>query len=86
MKELDVYELASQEVRDAAEKLTGGDPTQDDMEIARIISNMAVDVTRGDHKEAQLYLDGIAAAHPALLRLMGRVGLAMAKSVKATKQ
>lgn len=86
MSVLDEYAIASQEVRDACECLSGGEASEDDLEICRIISNMAVDVAKGNKGKAKLYIDQIAVDHPALIRLFSRVGLTIVKAANARKQ
>lgn len=84
--DINVYKNASDEDKAAVEQMAGGEATPEDMEIAKVISNMAMDVTQGNKEDANIYLHKIVDAHPTVARLMVRVGMTLAKAEIAVKQ
>lgn len=86
MRDFDLWRDSSEAEKAEAERACGGEVTEEDMELARVFSNMALDVARGDKAEAKRYVHKITAISPALERLMGRVGMAIAKAETAVKQ
>lgn len=81
-----LWKEASADLKQAAHDLAGGGATSDDMELATIIVNIAIDANYGNKQDTILYLNRVKEKHPALSRLMARVGVPIVESKLEPKQ
>ena len=81
-----LWRMADADLKDAAHKLAGGEASPDDMELATVIVNIAIDANYGNKEDAILYLNRIKETHPALSRLMARIGVPIVESKASNKQ
>lgn len=73
-------------VRERVLKMLEESTTEDDLVLARIITNLALDACNGDRHECRILLDDLTRKFPAVSRLFAKVGGQIHQSKKATKQ
>lgn len=80
-----LWRLADADMKSTVQAMAGGAASEDDLALAKVIANIAVDANYGDKQEAKLYLDRIQEKEPALRRLMARIGIPITESQLSNK-
>lgn len=69
----EAFKAMSPEVKTTAAAMSAKQ-TQDDFDLANLIVNMAIDVTKGNKEAAVEYLTFVKTQSPGLCRLFARIG------------